>query len=201
MLSHSLKQWWSTWWEGRANPMGAQVHAMYWVMEGLQPGSTPSQPSFNVRGPYWRSLCAWGLLKVSKLSSFVYASIPASFGLVLICCSYRLFCPAVIATFSIILQCYSFFTSNFTTCLLDCSTSPAQVQEQTSHPEEHGHSKMTQSFQTDLYDHHSSVPLFTFEPQQDAYFFLWTQCLSVQTECRLWAFSLTLLEGNSAVCS
>ena len=68
MLSHGLKQWWSTWWEGRANPWvlrcmqctwltgraGARIHPFPDLMYCL---------AVEVRVYHWRFPCTWGLLR------------------------------------------------------------------------------------------------------------------------------------------
>ena len=52
MLSQGLKQWWSTWWKGRANLGSSGVCNVPEWPEGMQSGSSPSQPSF--KGWQWR---------------------------------------------------------------------------------------------------------------------------------------------------
>jgi len=56
MLSHGLKQRWSTWREGRANPelLSCMQCNKPELPEGLKPGSTPSQTSFNGWQQRWR---------------------------------------------------------------------------------------------------------------------------------------------------
>jgi len=102
MVRHGLKQWLSTWWEGRANP--GELRCMQCTPEwlkGMEPGSIPSQTS--AKGWQWR----WGhlllefpaYLRPSKgklLFPFISASVAAAFGLVLICCSQRFCHPAII---------------------------------------------------------------------------------------------------------
>ena len=72
MLSHSLNQWLSTWWEGRASPGELRCVQCAWVTGRVEPGSTPAQTSIKgwqeeVRVSCWRSLCVWVLLKVIRL--------------------------------------------------------------------------------------------------------------------------------------
>jgi len=106
MLSHSLKLWWSTWWEGRANPEELRCMQSPWVTEGVEPGCPPSQTSF--KGWQW----SWGCLlletlvyqrpsKGRQLFSSISASVAAVLGLVLTCCNWRLCHPAIIVVLSI----------------------------------------------------------------------------------------------------
>ena len=91
MLSHGLKQWWSTWWEGRANPGELScMQCTEWWRGGAR--IHPFQTSF--KGWQWRwgdliwtSLCTCSVLKVSRflhlslcplllyLSSFLLAAV------------------------------------------------------------------------------------------------------------------------------
>ena len=101
MLSHSLKQWLSTWWKaGPTQEISGASNAPFWL-EGVEAGSIPSQTSF--KGWQWR----WGYLlleilaylrscKGKQLISFIFASVAAAFALILICCSHRFCYPAII---------------------------------------------------------------------------------------------------------
>lgn len=71
MLRQGLKQWWSTWWEGRASPGELRCMQCSWVMKGWS--QEPPFPSPHLRVgsgvegiSCWRSLYIWGLPKVSS---------------------------------------------------------------------------------------------------------------------------------------
>ena len=72
MLSHGLKQWLSTWWEGRANPGELRCMQCSWVT-GSQDPPLPRPHlrvgSGEVRESCWRSLHARVLLEVSSFFS------------------------------------------------------------------------------------------------------------------------------------
>jgi len=81
MLSHCLKQWWSTWWKaGPAHGSSGVCNVPEWS-EGVKPGSTPSQTSlkgWQWRWGYfiWRSLHTWGIYIPHLLQP----------GILLLCC-------------------------------------------------------------------------------------------------------------------
>ena len=102
MLSHGLKQWLSTWWEGGADPGELRCMQCSWVTRRGGARICPSQTSFKgwqwkQRIFCWRFLPAWGFLKVS--SPFFYFC-GFWFGLVLIYYSLWLCHPAIIAVLS-----------------------------------------------------------------------------------------------------
>jgi len=115
MLNHGLKQWLSTWWEGRANPgelRCIQCNAMQLSDEGVEPGSTPSQTSFKG----WHGGGEEVLLEIpsclrsSKGKQFFFLCFcvcSCCTGLVLICYSLGLCCSAVIAVPSMMLWHYA----------------------------------------------------------------------------------------------
>ena len=107
MLSYSLNQLLSTWWEGRANPRSS-VHPMHlsdwkgWCQDPPLP-----RPRLRVgSGDKGVSLEITVYLRPSEaeqLFSFVSASMAVAFGLVLIYCSQRLCHPTIVAVLSIML--------------------------------------------------------------------------------------------------
>jgi len=72
MLRHGLKKWWSTWWEGRANPGELRCRQCTWVIgKGWSQDPALPRPHLSVgsggeRISYWRSLPTSGLPKVSS---------------------------------------------------------------------------------------------------------------------------------------
>jgi len=74
-------------------------------MEGLQPGSTPSQPSFKgcngVKGILLVILAYLRPSEGKQLLSFISVPVVVAFEQILTCCSLRLCCSVVIAVLSI----------------------------------------------------------------------------------------------------
>lgn len=73
MLSHNLKQWLSTWGEGRGNPEELRCMWCTWMTGGWE-GKIRIHPfpdlisglAVEARASCWRSLPTWGLLKASS---------------------------------------------------------------------------------------------------------------------------------------
>lgn len=81
-----------TWVTGRGE---ARIHPFPDIIYGS---------SLEARVSVWRSLCTWGLLKVSSFLSFISVSMAVAFEQILICCSLGPCCSALSTSFSIMLQ-------------------------------------------------------------------------------------------------
>jgi len=120
MLSHSLDQRLSTWWEGRANPgqpRGAQVYAMY-LSDWKRWSQDPPLPRPHLRvggGGEGILLEITVYLKPSEgkqLISFISVLSAIAFAQTLTCCSLGPCYSAVIAVLSIVSQIQSTLTSH-----------------------------------------------------------------------------------------
>jgi len=112
MVRHGLKQWCSTWWEGRANPRELRCKQCIWVTWRAGARIHPFQPSFKGcqwKGRYliWRSLCMTEPHRHpegKQLLSLISAPTVIASKQVLRCCSQR---PCYSSTIFYFLSCCS----------------------------------------------------------------------------------------------
>lgn len=109
--SHSLNQWLSTRWKGRANQGELRGMQCIWVTRRhvswlhLFPDLIQGL-AVEARVVCWRPLPTWGLLRVSSSVFLLLVSMAAALGLILACYSLGLCHPAIIVVLSVVLQCY-----------------------------------------------------------------------------------------------
>ena len=103
MLSHSLKQWLSTWWGRQGQPRWAQVPAVH-LSDQKECGARPYlRVGSGGEGILLEIPACLRPSKGKQLFYFVSTSMAAAFGIIFTFCSLELSYPAVIAVFSIAL--------------------------------------------------------------------------------------------------